>query len=563
MVNMGIDFGSTYTIISVYQQATDTPEAQIASNGSPYIPTLVAYKEEEEKYEFGFAAKAITGMRSTTLFKGFKMLLMEGNAAALSSRGYTAPFTPQWLTKYFLESSLRKVLSDLHQRQIDHLVVGVPEIWNEQMAEVDARVILRGILKEFDFVRDVQVVSEPAAATAFFTYNFKRITGSEYDGSILLVDYGGGTLDLTLTDVRSVNGSVEIKVLERTGAGENEDGKIGKAGIVYMETVMAEAIRQCGEFGDRLPKLDGRFFKAVDELEEHIQFRTGDIKAVFDTYGVDCLDDLEPKKQRFTYIDYRGEYVPVTYQLLVDVYDRVIRPVLAEKLAYMKDYMDRNGIDYRNREQERFKIALVGGFGNFYLVKKQIEDTFKFSVKDMRLKNIIQKTDDKEKSISLGAALLAANVVSIRNSSPLSVGFFSQDANGGQHVNYAITHKQDIEYGKPYFSEDEATGTPVRYLLTHGSLSQLVLNAGSGENTARLISLEPLLRQRLSRLTGQLGLVALGVSLDASGLLTLHIREYGLDRSEPDPHEIKIELAKACQLLQTAKSGTPGGSGEV
>ena len=81
-----------------------------------------------------------------------------------------------------------------------------------------------------------------AAASAFFAYNFRQMTKKNFEGNILLVDYGGGTLDITLTNVAADDGdSVEIKVLERTGAGENEEGKVGKAGIVYMETVMGRS----------------------------------------------------------------------------------------------------------------------------------------------------------------------------------------------------------------------------------------------------------------------------------------------------------------------------------
>ena len=54
-----------------------------------------------------------------------------------------------------------------------------------------------------------------------------------------------------------------------------------------------------------------------------------------------------------------------------------------------------------------FKIALVGGFGNFYLVKRQIADKFKLGNNDRRQENILLDRAGCERAISLGAALLA------------------------------------------------------------------------------------------------------------------------------------------------------------
>ena len=540
MVDMGIDFGSTYTTISVYRHNTGMVKT-LTMSSSPYIPTTVALMGN--KYEFGRAARSVTGKRNVRIFKGFKMLLPELDAQLLEGRGYDSTHTPRRVAARFLEFCLRQALQCLHETKIHHLVVGVPEIWNQRLHTLDARAVLLNILREFDFVEDAQVVSEPAAATAFFSHNYKLSTGREYDGSILLIDYGGGTLDLTLTNVTAEASSVQIKVLERSGAGENEDGKIGKAGIVYMETVMAEAIRQSGLFGDGLPATDGRFYKAVDNLEEELQFRTGQIKDTFDEYGTDYPEDLE---MEFTSIDYRGEYIPITYRLLVEVYDEIVRPVLKAELNHMIDYMERNGIRYMERNQDVFKIALVGGFGNYYLVKKQIEDTFLFSTMDKRQENIIRNQFDREKSISMGAAMLAADVVSIRHTAPFSVGFTGQDADGNSRTDYAITYKQDIEYGSVCFPLD-GQGKPLRYYVTSGTLSRLAMDFG--DTGGRLYRLRPEYAEKLKEIANPGTVVALGFSMDVSGMLTLHVRDYGLELEEPAESGKRIQLAKCTELF--------------
>src|SRR5699024_6422369 len=206
---------------------------------------------------------------------------------------------------------------------------------------------------------------------------------------------------------------------------ENENGQIGKAGIVYMESVVKEAIRQAEvlEEGEE-PTCDGKFLKAVDMLEEELQDRTDILEETFEEYGVDYPDDLE---EEFTTIEYKGEDIPITYRLLLEVYNDTIRDVFDEKLNEMIQFMETHGINYEERNLDNFKIALVGGFGNFYLVKKQVKDKFSFSEFDKRQQNIILNRADCEKAVSLGAALLAADLISIRNTAPYSIGICVKD----------------------------------------------------------------------------------------------------------------------------------------
>ncbi|MBQ9148096.1 MAG: hypothetical protein IJX69_00860 [Oscillospiraceae bacterium] len=560
MVNIGIDFGSTYTTISVYRKDTGMVETlNLAGDASPYIPTLAAL--DNGHYRFGRTARASTGKPGVALFKAFKMLLPETDTALLTTRGYSAVQTPQLMSAKFLEHYLRRTLDDFRESTIEHLVIGAPEIWSQRDNGPDGRVLLKELCKGLPFVKDVQVVSEPAAATAFFAHNFKLKTGRDYNGSILLIDYGGGTLDLTLTTVSSENGGVEIKVLERIGAGENEDGRIGQAGIVYMETVMEEAIRRCDRLGNTTPAKDGRFYRAVDDLEQALKEYKDDIKKTFDEFDTgsllfgenieDAEEDLEELEEKnFTYIDYKGNYIPITYALLVEVYNQLIYPVLQSKLVYMIDYMERTRIAYMDQDQDIFKIALVGGFGNFYLVKKQIEDKFRFSdFHDKRQKDIILIREDRERAISKGAAMLSAGVITIRNTAPFNLGFYSRDVDGSPHVDYAIRYKQDLEYGVPCYARDEATGKPARFLLTAGRLTQVVTSRSLQEESAKLVPVRPEYAGRLTELAQAPRPVSLGFSMDPVGVISLHVRDFPIDSAEPMEADTKIELTQYNGLL--------------
>ena len=516
MAYIGIDFGSTYTTVSVYRKETGMVEA-LSMSSSPYTPTTAALMGD--KYEFGKAARARTGKKGASIYKGFKMLLPETDQELLRARGYDGGHTPRSIASQFLEHCLRQALSDLHETQVDSLVVGAPEIWQEKEQGKEA---LRDIFRDMAFVKNTQVVSEPVAATAFFAYNFKRITGKEFSGNILLIDYGGGTLDLTLTRVLAGNapGAVEIQVMERTGAGENENGRIGQAGIVYMETVAAEAIARI--LGVR-PEPDGRFYRAVDSLEEELQTRTEVLQETFDEYGTQYPEDLDFE---FTSLEYQGEEIPVTYALLVECYDRVIRPVLEEQLDHMIGYMKKANIPYMDREQDVFKIALVGGFGNFYLVRQQLQEKFRFSTMDRRQEHIIVNRADREKAISMGAAMLSAGAISVCSSAPCTIGVLSRDVTGKSWADYALKKGQTLEYGKPYFAADAHTGAAGAYLVTQGRLTRLLVEDETGKAPWAPMK-ESYARRVADAIRDELQVASVGFSVEPSGILFLHLRRQG------------------------------------
>lgn len=68
------------------------------------------------------------------------------------------------------------------------------------MNDHDGISILRDILyNDVDVpIKNVEVVSEPEAASAYFAYNYEAETSKSFNGYLLLIDYGGGTLDITL-----------------------------------------------------------------------------------------------------------------------------------------------------------------------------------------------------------------------------------------------------------------------------------------------------------------------------------------------------------------------------
>ncbi len=552
MVNLGIDFGSTYTLISHYRNDRNTPEAISLDNISPYIPSVVSYNKRRNEYKIGKAAKNLTGNKNIIIYKAFKMLLNEQmNEENLRERYYDEVNTPEKIASLFLEKVLKSALSKIGEDRIGKLVVGVPEVWGQSFNTFDGRAVLHQICSSFDFVEEAVVVSEPACASAFFAYNYKLIRKENFDGKVLLIDYGGGTLDITLTKVSSNGDTMEVKVEKRDGAGENTDREIGNAGIKYMEKVTERAILDSEAFSAlETVEYDGDFMKAVDELEEVLM---SDAETVEDTfreleYTPDALADEE-----LIELFYKGESVIVTYRHLNDIYNEFIYGVLKEKLE--------NVTADTNTYEDNFKIGIVGGFGNFYLVKKQINDMFEISSKDERTEGIIVNSEDRERAISLGASLLADELITIRKTANFSIGIYAFRSHNVVAKHYAIKYRQDLEYDKIYYTLD-AKGNDVPYFTPSGRLDKFLVNFSDNEELAFGANPRAELAEKLKNVVNnQYMIAAVGFSVDATDSITIHVSDYDWETGQRSEHPVKsIKLSTIKTMFDVVALNSRGDS---
>lgn len=551
-MNVGVDFGSTYTTVSMYKKAENRVEA-MEVDGSTNIPSVACINSG--KMRFGKLAKEKVGKKSTTAyFEAFKMLLPEQNKTLLHKRGYTDENSPYSVTAGFLDSCLHLAMKTNSAEKIDNLVICAPEVWSAAVNTADGRPKLRDICNSFPYVNKghVKVISEPAAASAFFAHNYDKNTGRKYNGHILLIDYGGGTLDITLTEaLGGATGSMEIKIRERCGAGENEEGQIGKAGIAYMEGVTKAAIcaAKLAANENAIP-VDEKLFEAVNSLESELRSRVSDVDSFFEDVDLDEPDEYEDEE--FCTIEYDREELPVSYGLLVNTYNKLIKPVLNSKIQHMTEFMEKNSINYRDVSSDNFKIALVGGFGNYYLVRHQVNKIFRFNSKDNRFKDIIKNSSDRERAISYGAALIASGEISIRSTAPYSIGIFAVDSEGRPTTNYAIEMRQEIEYGKPYFQKD-IRGEKMPFFVPNGSIDKLIINTSSDIRGTMKMPLKENLRTLLKNsVTGKYKTANVAFSLDQSEVLSMHIEEY--DYIEGSTGATKtFELSRFSDLFETSE----------
>ena len=188
-------------------------------------------------------------------------------------------------------------------------------------------------------------------------------------------------------------------------------------------------------------------------------------------------------------------------------------------------------------DQDTFKIALVGGFGNFYLVNRQVEEKFEWSaLSDKRRTGIINTREDRERAISFGAALLADRIVKIQHTAPYSVGLYlptcDNRLNNSYSGKYAINAGDDIQSGK---------------MILYAGAKYIIISSPSKPGYCIRATLTSEMVNIINSMSSQkLQLVNVGFSMDASEVLSIHIKPIG-----KAPR--KIELAKLTDLIISDK----------
>lgn len=529
--NVGLDFGTTYSVISYLRDIRRNASGVIEDfniaasepregGHSPCQDSIVAVNDNGRIF-VGLKARQKVDEDDVRVLKGFKMLLAEKDASKLEERNYDGEYTPEKVTKEYISTILDDYISqNLNGESIDNLVVGVPEIWFSDASTIDCRTKLEEIIRENEKVKNVQLVSEPALACAYFTSNYKKNTGRDFVGRLLLIDYGGGTLDVALCNVKQKGLSSEVSVIKRAGAGTNEKG-LGKGGVLFLETVVNKCLIESGFHSEDIKK-NNEYYKCIHDVEEALMINGDDIKDVFtETDG-----DKKKIKERFKTITYDGKKCFVTYGVLAQAYEEAIEDVLKDTLREITDYMGENGIN------DNFKIALVGGFCNFYLTQNQIENTpglKRGGEADEKYSDIIGNRRDCEKAISFGAALIANNIIDFKQLSPYTLSIVEAKNESGNEVPgdamyETILNGMEIEYGVPVMAKYE-DGTEVKFLAER--IPFLRVDFGKGMYKCG----KPAIPIKLEKDH----VLKLGFSLDHSAIISLHVVDLGRLGQDFDP----------------------------
>jgi molecular chaperone DnaK len=546
MARIGIDFGTTYTSAFYWQDGRYNSLLAAEEHQSPLVPSIALLYKDKQQY--GFEARdtlknPLLESNISRVFRGFKMLLGKmADDEMLRQRGFdfgNGKYSPEKIAEEFLRYYLDIALGRCQDGQIEKIVIGVPQIWFDEVNSISARDSLHQILQKFlegDFsgkIKDVELESEPALACAYYADYYKNSQKANFIGNMLLIDYGGGTLDINLCRIHQKERGCEITILARTGKGTNDvkQNLVGKAGMAFLEN----AVRRATE-GVNLSNA------MRHSLEQSLESKLMSGKNTFANEvrkAVSKSDKEELRAQEFAeLIDGKTS---VTYGMLIDSYDEVIKPTLKNALDEIKEKMDNLNIKSEIvHQQDDFKIVLAGGFCNFYLTQKQVNDYFKIISNDPRLRGVDAGGAGLEYAIAYGASLVAAEVIQIKQTYPYSLGIEKEgvsDSDEEKCIWLAWTINEDLFYDKPKYVRRKGSDSPA--VFNGNSIPQLFYDR-KGDGKYILFKPVPSLKEIFS--LGIDEFYKIGFSLDKVLNITLWLQQVDYDNYKDCGAPIKRRL---------------------
>lgn len=550
-MDIGIDFGSTYSLITTFDDAEQKLRELKPQGDTAVTPSYISIdKEDDTEINFGTFAKSRVYDKNYTHFSGFKMMLVENNPETLRANGYTDKNTPKYITRLFLEHMLNGILlkenpagSSIDIKSgYNNVYICVPELWAKHAKTIDGCYTLRKILTEELGIKKVTIVMEPEAASAYFAYIYEKNTGRSFNGHLFLIDFGGGTLDVTLSKVVSDGfGSITIKRVSSDGLGENHKDiygmtESGKAGMAYIQRLVLNVLSRNGINDADAASPD--FKETVVEIENTLMSSKG-ISGIRDTFSRFSnysqfrkifdkkYSDISDARNIFTRFRYQGKKYPVRYAELFEAYKQVIEKGFGETIKKMCDvsrtYTHKDPCTIEAGEDDDFKIALVGGFGSFYFVQKQIEEIFNIDDinYDCRTKGLT--VSENEKAISYGAALFAAEKVILKKTASYALGLqvTNKNDNTKRHLIYAIRYSQEISANTIYYVT-ESNGHRSKFTSVHEVIHRLISNDCTDDTRGYTMMMKYEYIRTLSTLPTK-GIFYIGFSIDENHLITMHI----------------------------------------
>jgi molecular chaperone DnaK len=347
---VGIDLGTTYSLIAYLDPQTGAPKCIPGPHGSALCPSVVSV-DSGGKILVGeparerlltnpdrtiYSVKRLMGRGVADIqdeLTRFPFRIDETSSNVIRVRLGDKLFTPPEISAYILRE-LKSWAERYFDDTVDRAVITVPAYFNDaqRQATKDA-----GRLAGIEVLR---LVNEPtAAALAYGLHKQKR-------GHVAVYDFGGGTFDISILNLISTSEGDIYQVLSTNG-----DTHLGGDDIdnALMDVARREIHAQFGveldSHGEAVQELRRTLIRAKHEL-------SSSQKA-----AVKCrISPSQTYSREFT----RAEF------------EDLIRPIVARTMAPVKLAL----ADAKLTPKEMDEVVLVGGSTRIPLVRKTVGDYF-------------------------------------------------------------------------------------------------------------------------------------------------------------------------------------------
>ena len=338
---VGIDLGTTNSLVGVYQDG----QVKLIPNafGDFLTPSVVALDDNNEVI-VGKAAKERLVTHPDKTVAQFKRFMGTSHKILFGNSTYTAEELSSFI--------IRKLVDDAETflgEKVDEVIVSVPAYFN------DAQRYATKLAGKFAGINIDRIINEPSAAALA-----KKLESEIDDDSFIVVDFGGGTLDISVVEL--FDNVVEIVSI----AGDNRLGGEDFTGAIAEEFMHVNQLKK--------ESISREFYSKILLQAEKTK-----------------IDLNEKEEAQMSVFDHNKEYrLDLSYQRFYEL----CHPLLVR----VKAVMDRALMDARNSQVSSDNFVLVGGTSKLRLV----QDFLSFCINQE-----VEVSGDPDKMIARGCALLA------------------------------------------------------------------------------------------------------------------------------------------------------------
>ena len=338
---VGIDLGTTNSLVGVYQDG----QVKLIPNafGDFLTPSVVALDDNNEVI-VGKAAKERLVTHPDKTVAQFKRFMGTSHKILLGNSTYTAEELSSFIIRKWVDDA-----ETFLGEKVDEVIVSVPAYFN------DAQRYATKLAGKFAGINIDRIINEPSAAALA-----KKLESEIDDDSFIVVDFGGGTLDISVVEL--FDNVVEIVSI----AGDNRLGGEDFTGAIAEEFMHVNQLKK--------ESISREFYSKILLQAEKTK-----------------LDLNEKEEVQMSVFDHNKEYrLDLSYQRFYEL----CHPLLVR----VKAVMDRALMDARNSQVSSDNFVLVGGTSKLRLV----QDFLSFCINQE-----VEVSGDPDKMIAQGCALLA------------------------------------------------------------------------------------------------------------------------------------------------------------
>ena len=338
---VGIDLGTTNSLVGVYQDG----QVKLIPNafGDFLTPSVVALDDNNEVIVGKVAKERLVTHPDKTVAQ-FKRFMGTSHKILLGNSTYTAEELSSFI--------IRKLVDDAETflgEKVDEVIVSVPAYFN------DAQRYATKLAGKFAGINIDRIINEPSAAALA-----KKLESEIDDDSFIVVDFGGGTLDISVVEL--FDNVVEIVSI----AGDNRLGGEDFTGAIAEEFMHVNQLKR--------ESISREFYSKILLQAEKTK-----------------LDLNEKEEVRMSVFDHNKEYqLDLSYQRFYEL----CHPLLVR----IKAVLDRALMDARNSQVSSDNFVLVGGTSKLRLM----QDFLSFCINQG-----VEVSGEPDKMIARGCALLA------------------------------------------------------------------------------------------------------------------------------------------------------------